>query len=773
MVNELADCIQKPESFLVCTPNKKIFFKLVLEALCKDELINFKCKQQPEKRARILIISNRSDTMEFFSDCTVNTNILFQSCRELHQLLGYCDMNDSYFAKVYWRHILYQYYNGNIPEQVPLHFVYPLATGYHTFHTISRGDRNALGRKDSQEPTFYVTDNINILKNESLEFDYIFVDCSKIKKIVPIHLGKTLYFFENPLDDRIAYLQNYNLKNYIMSGSLLSSINSQESDKHTVILQEMVKKSSVNSLDVEYVSSEFDDAIQLILRLLENLKNQNFSRYDINTVSKLVYLIVRIPVSATLYDLIAEMQPYHETIRDLMEELKNSEYRYENDMFEEILRLLEDVLYKYKLDSNSPKWEELKEFILREYSQGKKICIISSGKIPQLALKEVVSISLGITVQDLSNYGIQFVLIKDIMDEVEEIVCDSLIIYSAMNFRDLSPLLKVNYKKVKVYMYGIEINLIINKLNKLLHLRNYAIPHFDYNQHSGIEDNIYRYLFNRLNKFVRQKILKLDEILAKLTEDNTKAQKYLLRETRDYKGKDAIKARLVRFRDNSLAFFAKNSRIQVLDSKNQRVIFKKFHEIDLNDNVLFIDRDTRKDLYKVFINAIDTKDASKRLYMQIERWRELYEERFIESRMNDDKLYQKMKDFGWNKTTKSILKNWRTGYSYGPRDKEDIEVLGKALGIQEFVDNVNLYYDAMSKIRVERRNVSRILNKIIYYSNKKMNNEDIAVIEKYNLSVEKLRESLIIKKIKEIHTNKVRQVKPMEVGILFEANDKE
>lgn len=773
VISELADCIQNQESFLICTPNIKIFYTLILEALCKDELINFKYKQKPERRAKILIVTNRREMMDFFVNCTINTHTLFQSCRELHQHLGYCDMNDPYFAKVYWRHILYQYYNGNIPDQVPLHFVYPVATGYHTFHTVSRGNRNVLGRKDNQESTFYITDNVNILKNQSSEFDYIFVDCSRIKKIIPIHLGKTLYFFGNPLDDRIAYLQKYKLKNYIMSGGMLSSINSKETDKYIVSLQEMVRKSSVNSLDIEYVPSEFDDAVELILRLLDNLKKENFSKYDINTVSKLIYLIIRIPVSATLYDLIAEMQPYHETIRGLMEEITNSEHRYENDMFEEILRLLEDILYKYKLDSISPKWEELKGFILREYSQGKKVCIISSNKVSQLALKEVVSISLGITAQELGSHGIQFVLIKDIMNEVEDIRCDSLIIYSAINFRDLSSLLKVSYKKAKVYMYSIEINLIINKLNKLLHIRNYAVSHFEKEQHLAMEESIYRYLFNRLNKFVRQKTIKLDETLAKLTEDNTQTRKYILRETKDYKGKDAISARLIQFSDSSIAFFTKNSRIQVLDRKNKRVIVKKFHEVGLNDNILFIDNDTRKDLYKVFINSIDGKDVNKRLYMLIERWRELYEEKYIELRMGDEKLYRKMKDLGWDKTTKSILKNWRTGYSYGPRDKEDIIVLGNALGIKEFLDDVNLYHDAMSKIRAEKRSVSKILNKIIYYSNKKMDHEDIAVIEKYNLSVEQLRESLIIKTVKEVHKKKAYKVKPMEIGILFEVNDKE
>lgn len=81
------------------------------------------------------------------------------------------------------------------------------------------------------------------------------------------------------------------------------------------------------------------------------------------------------PVSAGLYDLIASMQPYYETINDLLLELKNSERRYENKEFERVIIFLEDILYKYNLDNVGPKWEEMKIFILKECAQGKKFVL--------------------------------------------------------------------------------------------------------------------------------------------------------------------------------------------------------------------------------------------------------------------------------------------------------------------------------------------------------------------------------------------------------------
>ncbi|ARO59421.1 DISARM system-associated protein DrmE [Bacillus cereus] len=769
VVNELADCIKNQEEFLVCTPNTKLFFSLVIQTLCKDEMINFKSKDVPEKRAQILIITNRRHMLDFLMNCTVNAGLLFSTCSKLHQYLGYCNMDDPYFTRVYWRHFLYQYYKGEIANEIPLHYIYPIAVGYHTFHTISRGNRNVLGRKDGQGPVFYITDNFNILQEQNLNFDYTFVDCSKIKKPISVCPKRTLFFFETPLDDRIIYLQNYDIKNYIMTGNLLECIEDREvRDKNNLDLHKMLNRSSINSLDVEYVPCEFEDNIESILKLLEDLKRKKFSHYDTNTISKLIRILIRMPVSAGLYDLIASMQPYYETINDLLLELKNSERRYENKEFERVIIFLEDILYKYNLDNVGPKWEEMKIFILKECAQGKKVCIVSSNRVSHQSLKEIISISLGVRVQDLTNYGIQLLLLKDILDGLDDISCDSLIIYSAMNFRDLSPLLKINYKRAKLFLYSIEINLLMSRLKVFLDIKNYAVPHFKKNQERIIKNDLYIYLYNRFNKFNRRKEINLDEILAKLTEENTYTQHYILRESKDYKGSNAVVARLVRFNDDSVTFFKRSSKVQILDKKQKRIVIKKFIEVGVNDSILFIDRDARKDLYKVFINSIDSKDINRHLYRLIEKWRELYEEKFIELRIDDEQLYKKMKSLGWDKTTKSILRNWRNGYSYGPRDKEDIVFLGKVLGIQEFIDNADVYYDAMSKIRIEKRNVSRILNKLIYFSNKKIDHSDMEIIENYNLSVEQLKESLIIKQVREINKTKIYKVKPVEIGILFE-----
>lgn len=732
-----------------------------------DETTGFRTRDNPSKRAEILVITNRLEMLAFLETCRVNTEKLFQTCRSIHQFIGYCNMEDTYFGRVYWRHILYNYYEGKLPQEVPLQYIYPIATGYHKFKTLSRGNRNIIGRKDSQNPAIYITENLEILNEQEHCFDYIFVDCSYIKKGISKLPKGTLLFFDILLDDRIPYIQKRVVQNYIVDRTCLQNIDNREKPLPVLHIEKMLRKVSIHSLEVEYVKCNFEQEIERLSHLTDRLKKKKFSRYDMNIAAKLLHFLIRLPINAGFYDLIASLQPYWDTVQGLLKELKDSERRYENDSFEEMVSLFEDILYKHSLDRFNPKGDKVKKFILNEIKQGKSICVVSNSRRNQLALKEFISLAMRTTIEELAKYGIQFIVSKDVLDQNNSLECDSLVMYSAISLRDMQPLLNISFKRAKIFLYSSEINLITQKLTILSKIENQALRHFNQDFSWNNDSNFYNYLFNRFNKFIRQKVINFSSVAANLLETSTTVSAPVYRGERVYKGSDAVKANLVRFTDGSVSFFTKNSRVYVLSKKNKRVTSKRFCEVGLKDIVLFVDNDAKKDLYSIFIQSIDAKDTIKKAYQSIKKWRELYEEKFLEKKMDDDRLFRLMRNAGWNKTTKSVLRNWRTGYSYGPRDKEDIIVLGEVLGINSFKEDVNSYYDAMSKIRVERRKASRILNNLIYSSNQVLDNEDEAILARYNLTIEQLNESLVTKSIKEINLDRMYYIKPAEVGFLY------
>lgn len=66
---------------------------------------------------------------------------------------------------------------------------------------------------------------------------------------------------------------------------------------------------------------------------------------------------------------------------------------------------------------------------------------------------------------------------------------------------------------------------------------------------------------------------------------------------------------------------------------------------------------------------MDQSEKSIKCYHLIQKWRQLYEEKFYNSRLTDEQLYKRMKNNGWDKITKAILKNWRSGIA------TDLEIL--------------------------------------------------------------------------------------------------
>lgn len=241
---------------------------------------------------------------------------------------------------------------------------------------------------------------------------------------------------------------------------------------------------------------------------------------------------------------------------------------------------------------------------------------------------------------------------------------------------------------------------------------------------------------------------------------------YTLRIDKPYKGENSLRANLITFQDDSKIFLKPGMAVQYKNNKNKNISRKHAKDIKVNDYLVFIDGDIREDLYSYFLESINSSAESAYHYEVVKKWSYIYEDTFISSKIDINQLSERMKKLGWNKSTKAVLNNWKNGYSFGPRDKEDIECLGEALNIEEFKQNAEFYHFSMRYIRTERRLAARILNQLIFYSNRKFVSEDFEVLDKYNITLEDLQKVISIKKVKSI-SEQLFSIKPTEVGIIF------
>ncbi|WP_094702491.1 DISARM system-associated protein DrmE [Brevibacillus laterosporus] len=771
-INKIERCISEDKNLIVSYPNKLLLFITVFRSTIMHEAHNFKLKIDSTKRVKVLIITRDKDFIEMSKNLKLYSEEVFRYSKDYHQYLRdnnfFCDMSDPEYAFVYWRHILALNYENNIPSTVPMNFIFPIAKGRKNFHMFSRGEMNKIGRRDNlQGPVFLFSDSINVLYDKEMDFDYAFIDGSSIKKLFKPNLAnnKALYFFENPLDLRIPYMVKHSDENYILDKFMLKSIVKREEDNASIqhSLLDILPKIEMNDVKIEYVESHFENEIESAFFMLRDLFIKGFSIYDIKLLTKMLYNIVRIPLEGIEYDFIAKYDPQYDTISEMLRELRQSDQRYEEENFENLIQIIEDIYNKHRLDVECPKYIAIEQRVEQAILKGESILVVSSGKIDSIGLKEKISEKFKVDIDNLMKRGIEIVSYQKALS-MKDVVFDQFIITSAMRMNDFEVLFNNLGQKAIVLLYKVEIRELLNKFREVNDVQNevHKFPSV-----TNLDKSIYNSLFSKIRRIDSQRANSLEIEVSNMINDikNVKSN-FAIRLSKVYKGANAIDVHLVTFDDGSRLFLRGNGEVRYRSKTNKKFSVKSCKDIKVKDEIILIDSNAREDLFNVFLRNVEDSNQSRHHYEMIKRWREAYEDKFISQKLNDESLYSKMRMLGWDKTTKSVLSNWRNGYSFGPRDLNDIRILGKALQIKDLINNAEVYHESMNFIRIERRVTARLLNKIIYYSNRKIDSGDLEFLSKYNLSIDDVRKSIQVKKVNQI-SSETYKIKPAELGILF------
>lgn len=510
-------------------------------------------------------------------------------------------MNDKTYSMVYWRTYLSRYFNNEIPELIPLYYVMPVASGRKNFKPISRGERNTLGRVDNiQPPTFTFSDTIKTLETNDLqEFDYIFVDGKSIKgNINVLEKRNTPYFIylDNPLDIRAPYLLKKENKNYIIDNfELKQFIDGGENME--------LPSSDINEISFKYIESPFEDALEEAFELLQKLQRDNFNSSDLKIIRSLLYNSIRMTIEGVEYDFIATFDPKYNSIKNLIKELKDSDFRYENLDFERIIRLIEDIFNKYQLDTVSPKYETLELIINKAIKNKEIILIVSSGKIDSLGLKEKISLNLKVDISDLESKGVYIKSYQDVKD-IQSGNFDTVILTSAIRVSDLDPILRTFGKKMIVLLYQLEIRELKSKFNMLSDIDN-EFPLSDFKRNN---ETIYQILYKKIKRIDtdrhKELNIKIEDVLDSINRIKLDLSNRL---SKPYVFENAVKAKLVTFTDDSKMFIRPGNAVRYLIKSKKDIRKDHLKNLKGNEEILIINNDIKEDLYTIFIDNVTEK----------------------------------------------------------------------------------------------------------------------------------------------------------------------
>lgn len=128
----------------------------------------------------------------------------------------------------------------------------------------------------------------------------------------------------------------------------------------------------MENLVIKYINTNFDNELEEAFKLLKDLKKEAMPNFELKIGNKILYNIIRTCIEGLEYDFIAKAVTQSDMIRDLIKELKDSDYKYVNRKLEKLIVLIEDIYNKYKLDEVCPKYEEILRICERAYYDRKK-----------------------------------------------------------------------------------------------------------------------------------------------------------------------------------------------------------------------------------------------------------------------------------------------------------------------------------------------------------------------------------------------------------------
>lgn len=438
---------------IIVINDNKLVMNIIMKLYFTKEL-NYKEKIPLIKRFSVLIVSRKKYFSNIMIEKTLETNEVIKHSNEYRKFLQdrniFCNMNLKEFTPVYWGHYLNNYYNGQIPSQIPLLYIYPLALGREKFTIRSRGHRNALGKWDNVLPaSFVISDVLNTADDFGHMFDNIFIDGTSIKKTIKINNLKcpTTVFLDSYFDERIPYL-----------------LNSQRNFLGVAVIP------NLENVVIKFIKTSFENELEEAFILLKDLKKESMPNFELKVSNKILYNIVRTCIEGLEYDFIAKAITHSDLIRDLIKELKDSDYKYVNKKFENLIILMEDIYNKHKLDNVCPKYNEVILLVERAKRNGKRILIVVSSKVDSIGLKDKLSQYFDLDIYSLEEHGIIVATYYDVL-RMQPRKYEEIIITSAISFKDLEILTKNLGEKIFVLLYQIEIRELKTKLYTLSEIK--------------------------------------------------------------------------------------------------------------------------------------------------------------------------------------------------------------------------------------------------------------------------------------------------------------
>lgn len=237
-----------------------------------------------------------------------------------------------------------------------------------------------------------------------------------------------------------------------------------------------------------------------------------------------------------------------------------------------------------------------------------------------------------------------------------------------------------------------------------------------------------------------------------------------------------VEAVKLKFGDNRIMYVHAEKTVQVYIDYKEEVIYKKAKLLQPNDLLILINNSTSKSLAEAVINKVESHPKMIEVITYQKSWIHYLQRGIKETGDNPASILNKLKLKGAKSpTTPLAVSNWVNGGVIGPRDKNNIKLIGEIYNQPFLIENLDKIYAAVQRLRGIHVSLSKKLGKLIPKAGVALeqgDEDDTLVDSELDLYLEDFANIITIERVKAVAGSEKVNISILDKNLIAEGTEK-
>lgn len=233
-----------------------------------------------------------------------------------------------------------------------------------------------------------------------------------------------------------------------------------------------------------------------------------------------------------------------------------------------------------------------------------------------------------------------------------------------------------------------------------------------------------------------------------------------------------IEAVKIKFGDNRIMYVPSEKMVQVYIDFKEEVVNKKAKMLQPDDLLILVNNSTSKSLAEVVINKVESHPKMTEVVEYQQSWIHHLQKGVKETGDYPAIILNKLKSLGAKSPRTALaITYWVNGSVIGPRDKNNIKLIGEIYNKPFLINNTDKIYSAVRRLRGLHHSLSRKLGKLIPRAGIALEtggNDDTLIDSELDLYLEDFANIITIERIKSVEGPEKVDISKLDKNMIAE-----